>query len=408
MALSINSNLPALGAQRYLGIANAGLSKTLASLASGKRINSAADDAAGLAISMGLLDQIQGMDQASANAQDSVNMMQTADGGLSQTTDVLQQMRSLAVESANGTYTQGDREAMQAEFSQLQASLDDIGQTTQFNGRNLLDGSSAASAPATPAQVTIQSNARVGDPTTPVPSVGDFIASATVSAGAGAATSSSLQFQLVAGAAGGNTVDLQVTGSDGSTQTIANAAALANSTQSFAIGGATVAVTFGGVPATTLNVGATALVQLSSTQAAVTTDQSLTSQIGANEGQTVQSGFGDATAAGLNVEGLTLLGTNDADSQAKAQNAIGAIDQALQQVDSQRATIGAQQDGLGYAIDNLGISSENFSAANSQIMDTDVAQASSDLVRQQLLNQIATAMLGQANLNASNVLSLLK
>jgi flagellin len=405
MVFSINSNLPALGAQRSLGFANAGLSKTLQSLSSGKRINQAADDAAGLAISTGMLSQIMGMSQASANAQDSVSMIQTADGALGESTDVLQRMRELAVQSSNGTYSQSDRGAIQAEFSQLQAELDSIGGSTQFNGRNLLDGSSAATATATPAQATIQANGRVGNA---APARGDMIASVAVTAGSGAATSTSLQLQLVAGQAGGNTVDMMVTGSDGSSQRILNASALTSTTQNFTIGGANVAVSFGNVPVSTQDVGAVSLVQLGSSGAAVTTDKSLNFAVGANPGQGIQTGFGDARASTLNVEGLTVLGANEADSQAKSQNAIAAIDQALHGVGMQRATLGAVQNRMGYTIANLDTASENLSASNSRIQDADFAKASSDLARWQIQNQVAVAMLGQANLHASNVLNLLK
>lgn len=406
MGLSIGASGAFLGAPQPLNVATTGLSRTLQMLASGKRINHAADDAAGLAVVTGMLSQLMGMTQAAANAQDAVSMVQTADGALGSTTDVLQRMRELAVQSANGTYSQSDREAIQAEFAQLQDELDGIGANTQFNGRNLLDGSSAASAPAVAAQATVQANARVGDPTQPVPALGDWISGVAITAGAGTTTGSALQLQVVAGQAGGSSVDVVVSGSDGSSQRLTNAAALANTTQSFAIGGATVAVSFGSVAATALNIGAVAVVQTSSTQAARPVDSSLGFQVGANPGQGLQTGFGDARTGALNVEGLSLLGTTASESQLKAQASIAAIDQALQAVGTQRAHLGAVQNRLGYTTDNLNTAVDSLSGAQSRILDTDMAQASTDLARWQILAQVGTAMLGQANLTAAGVLGL--
>lgn len=140
----INHNLPALNTYNKLVLNNYGMSKALEKLSSGLRINRAADDAAGLAISEKMRSQIRGLDQASRNAQDGISMIQTAEGALNETHSILQRMRELAVQSANGTYTAQDRMQIQKEIDQLTSEIDRIAGTTQFNGKNLLDGTSSA------------------------------------------------------------------------------------------------------------------------------------------------------------------------------------------------------------------------------------------------------------------------
>ena len=138
MALGINTNMYSLTAQKNLATTQSSLATSMQRLSSGLRINGAADDAAGLAISQRMTSQINGMTQASQNANDAVSLMQTADGAASQITDNLQRMRDLAVQAGNGTYNSGDRDAMQTEFSQLGSEISRIAQNTKFNNINLL------------------------------------------------------------------------------------------------------------------------------------------------------------------------------------------------------------------------------------------------------------------------------
>ena len=140
MSLTINTNVASLNAQRNLGTSQADLNKSMQRLSSGLRINSAKDDAAGLAISDRMTSQIRGLNQAARNANDGISLAQTAEGALQESTNILQRMRELAVQSANDTNTQSDRASLNAEVVQLQAELERIANTTQFNGRNLLDG----------------------------------------------------------------------------------------------------------------------------------------------------------------------------------------------------------------------------------------------------------------------------
>jgi len=141
MALTVNTNVAALNAQRNLGSTQGALNKSLQRLSSGLRINSAKDDAAGLAISDRMTSQIRGLNQATRNANDGISMAQTAEGALQESTNILQRMRELSIQSANDTNTTSDRASLQAEVSQLVSELDRIAQTTSFNGQKLLNGS---------------------------------------------------------------------------------------------------------------------------------------------------------------------------------------------------------------------------------------------------------------------------
>ena len=140
MAVVINTNIASLNAQRNLNASQTGLAKSMQRLSSGMRINSAKDDAAGLAISDRMTSQIRGLNQAARNANDGISMLQTAEGALGETTNLLQRMRELAVQSANDTNTTSDRASLNSEFGQLKAEIDRIAKNTQFNGKNLLDG----------------------------------------------------------------------------------------------------------------------------------------------------------------------------------------------------------------------------------------------------------------------------
>jgi flagellin len=141
MALTINTNVASLNAQRNLGTSQSALAKSMQRLSSGLRINSAKDDAAGLAISDRMTAQIRGLNQAARNANDGISLAQTAEGALQETTNILQRMRELAVQSANDTNTSSDRTSLQAEVSSLISEIDRIAETTSFNGKVLLDSS---------------------------------------------------------------------------------------------------------------------------------------------------------------------------------------------------------------------------------------------------------------------------
>lgn len=140
MAIVVNSNIASLNAQRNLSSSQNNLNVSMRRLSSGLRINSAKDDAAGLAISDRMTSQIRGLNQAVRNANDGISMAQTAEGALQETTNLLQRMREIAVQAANDTNTTNDRTSLNAEFTQLVAEIDRISSNTQFNSQNLLDG----------------------------------------------------------------------------------------------------------------------------------------------------------------------------------------------------------------------------------------------------------------------------
>ncbi|ALS26095.1 flagellin [Paenibacillus sp. 32O-W] len=144
MSMYINTNVAAINAHRNLGANNTTMGKTMEKLSSGYRINRAADDAAGLAISEKMRFQINGLNQAQRNAQDGISLLQTAEGALTEVHAMLQRMNTLANQSANGTYATEDRAALQAEVSQLLAEIDNIAKSTKFNGINLLNAASGA------------------------------------------------------------------------------------------------------------------------------------------------------------------------------------------------------------------------------------------------------------------------
>ncbi|WP_223065953.1 flagellin [Paenibacillus caui] len=271
MGMFINTNVGALNAGRNLNFNNTNMSKTMEKLSSGYRINRAADDAAGLAISEKMIYQINGLNQAQRNAQDGISMIQTAEGDLTEVHAMLQRMNTLANQAANGTYDTTDRVSLQAEVNELRAEINRITGNSNFNGVNLLDGSSA----------------------------------------------------------------------------------------------------------------------------------SATFQIGVSNGETLTANFTDNRTTALGVDAI------DISSQTGAQDALAAIESAINTVSTNRAALGAYQNRLEHTINSLGVTSENLSAANSRIKDADMATEMTAFTKNQILVQSGTAMLAQANSAPQAVLKLL-
>jgi len=275
----INTNVSAILTQNSLAKNERAMAGAMEQLSTGKRINSAADDAAGLAISSRMTAQINGLDQSVRNANDAISLLQTADGALIEVTAMLQRMRTLAVQSASDTNTTADRAALETEFGLLRTEIDRIAANTQWNGEDVLDGSHASG-------------------------VYDF-------------------------------------------------------------------------------------------------------QVGANASQTVRITIGDyGTATGKLLDDI--ISTVDIDSKTDANSAITAVDLAIAEVNSGRATMGATINVLQYAADNLANVSLNATASRSRVEDTDYSSATTELARTQIIAQAATAMLAQANQMPQTVLSLLK
>ncbi len=272
MAVVINTNVASLNAQRNLNKSQLGLNKSMQRLSSGMRINSAKDDAAGLAISDRMTSQIRGLNQAARNAQDGISMAQTAEGALNETTNLLQRMREIAVQAANDTNTTEDRASLDAEFQELTAEIDRIANNTQFNNKDIL-----------------------------------------------------------------------------------------------------------------------------------ATDDSYIFQVGANTDQTITLQIDAATAVQLSA-----VNTQDVTDYAEANSAIAVIDSAIGVVDTMRGDLGAKMNRLESTIANVTNVSENLSASRSRILDADIAQETSEMTKNNILQQAGVSVLSQANQSTQLALGLLQ
>jgi len=444
MAIRVNTNIASLNAQRNLANTNQMLNKTLERLSSGLRINRAADDAAGMAVSEKMRTQVRGFSQAIANAQDASNFIATAESGLDQTTQILQRIRELSIQSASDTLVNSDRKKIQVEVNQLIQELDKIAETTEFNTRALLDGSLEQAAAQEIATFEIKSNGRLGG----AGAIGDFLAigagNGIVAANEDIIQDAAFTFTVLmkngdgnaftaAGSGVGNVANgaavagefvlevrtslddsvayVDLTDGTGAATTL-NLHTLFAGTLTNAAGGAeNLSVTFkpggAGVPLTADDAGKTTLIQLTGARQAVAQDNALTFHVGANEGQFLKMGVQDMRAQALRVEGLDLFGSTDAESRLRAQNAIGVMDQALEYVANVRSRLGAMQNRVEYRIANMQVARENLAAAESRIRDADIAAETANLTKAQILVQAGTAVLTQANISPQSALNLL-
>ncbi|MEC9364981.1 MAG: flagellin [Sinimarinibacterium flocculans] len=380
----INTNVMSLNAQRNLTTSQSSLATSLQRLSSGLRINSAKDDAAGLAISERFSSQIRGLDQAQRNANDGISLAQTAEGALAQVTNNLQRIRELAVQSANATNSSTDRTALQAEVDQLLSEIDRVANQTEFNGVKLLDGSftSAVFQVGANAGETISVSSLVDANTAALSSVTSATGQSSVTSGIS---------DLAAATAG----DLVINGVDVSTGI--GAAGSINQRVGQVVDAINNTSSQHGVSAAFDSVNGR-IVLTSDADIAVTGNDD-----GTVTGFNVAGNDGDATAATTN--GLTTLSVA---SFSGASLAIQQMDSALSQVNSARATLGAIQNRFESVVQSLSTTSENLSAARSRIQDTNFAAETANLTRAQILQQAGTAMLAQANSAPQNVLSLLQ
>ena len=311
----INTNIKSLVSQTALNANSKSVAAAMQQLSTGKRINSAADDAAGLAISSRMTAQVKGLDQAVRNANDGISLLQTAEGALIEVTNMLQRMRELAVQAANDTYTSSDRTSLNLEYSQLIQEINRVSQNAQWNGMTILNNTTAGS--------------------------GAIGTGGTVAAPATAGTElRNVKFQV--GANSNQTISAQF--------------------KDFSI-----PMTAGGVADTAA----------------------------ADVATKVFSG-----AAKLHDTSIT--------SAANSSTAIARIDIAMNRINDERATFGAVVNRLNYAGDNLTNVSLNTTESRSRILDADYAKASSDLAKTQIIQQAATAVLAQANMDQQSVLKLLQ
>ncbi|HHY28673.1 MAG TPA: flagellin, partial [Desulfitobacterium dehalogenans] len=361
---------------------------SLEKLSSGLRINRAGDDAAGLAISEKMRGQIRGLDQAGRNAQDSISMIQTAEGALNETHSILQRMRELAVQAANDTNSTSDRGEIQKEINQLTDEIDRIANTTEFNTQKLIDGSKKGLVEAAASETKIQLNTRA--------EIGISSASATNLANSGTII---ITRTLVSSAAG-DTLDFRIDSADASIT-----GAVVSGTQ-ITFKGETIELS--GDSLYSLAVGESITISVKATVTAETNlGNSFSMQIGANSGQSILVGINSMKAQDIgvrNADGKSL----QVDDYFKATAAVTTINDAIERVSAERSKLGAIQNRLEHTINNLGTSSENLTAAESRIRDVDMAKEMMNFQKNNILSQAAQAMLAQANQQPQGVLQLLR
>ena len=386
----INHNMNALNAHRNMGINNTAAGKSMEKLSSGLRINRAGDDAAGLAISEKMRGQIRGLTQASRNSADGISMIQTAEGALNETTNILQRMRELAVQASNDTNTSSDREEIQKEINALTEEVDRIANNTEFNTQKLLNGSKSGEAgdlvrEAVTAQqgvfkITFADAIKADDKIiidgkqikiTAANKVADDINTALDGKYTAVYNDGKKELTLT-----------QVEGSD-KYEMIAKL----NGDE----GKATVKVDTNGITARDE--------ELSEGKVSV--------QVGANASQSMSIEIGDMRAQALNIVNDRGQGLSVETAQS-ANEAITAFDAALNAVSSQRANLGAVQNRLEYTISNLDNTAENLTSAESTLRDVDMAKEMMEYSKNNILNQAAQAMISQANQQPQNVLQLLR
>ncbi|HKX93714.1 MAG TPA: flagellin, partial [Methylibium sp.] len=403
MAQTINTNVISLNAQRNLNTSQSSLATSMQRLSSGLRVNSAKDDAAGLAIAERMNTQVRGLNVAARNANDGISLAQTAEGALGKLGDMLQRMRELAVQSANATNSADDRKALQAEVNQLRDEIDRVAKQTSFNGKKLLDGSFTAA--------TFQVGANSGDAIT----VGSLT-------NATAAVLSNITY------AEGASADLTL---DGTTITTLD---------EIADGDLQITVDAGGALEQIVEVGeipeaSTEIERLGQIAEAInrkTSDTGVSAYLVHNDDGTykldIKSAKLDATGTPLAIEftgfttattgldvGDTLTDVADdigidalnIETDADTWVSIKKIDSALDQLNGARGALGALQSRFENAVANIQIQAENLTAARGRIMDADFAMETANLSRAQILQQAGTAMVAQANQLPQQVLSLL-
>jgi len=380
MALSVITNTASLNAQRNLSKSGAGLEQSMQRLSSGMRINSAKDDAAGMQIANRMTSQINGLGVAQRNANDGISMAQTAEGAMQASTDILQRMRELSLQSANGSNAQGDRDALQKEVTALQSELTRIAETTQFGGTNLLDGSFGTKA--------FQVGSNSGETITvglkdisadELGTVGVHAVSAGTSIAVADVTTLAAGDESLTIAIGSQSVSVDMTAVSDKTSLESAINAAANGLGLTAkLDATTSVITFtGNIAGTTatLNVSSTAITNVTTAAAATTSDQHTD-----------------------DVDISSVVGTAEA---------LKVIDQALLEISDSRANLGAVQNRFSHTIGNLANIEENVSASRSRIQDTDFAKETAQMTKNQILQQAGTSILAQSNQLPQAALSLI-
>ncbi|WP_428775419.1 flagellin, partial [Vibrio sp.] len=367
MTINVNTNVSAMTAQRYLNKATGELNTSMERLSSGAKINSAKDDAAGLQISNRLTAQSRGLDVAMRNANDGISIAQTAEGAMNESTNILQRIRDLALQSANGTNSQSEREALNEEVVALQDELNRIAETTSFGGRKLLNGSFGEAsfqigASSGEAMIMGLTSMRADEP---LMGGQTFIAEQGKTKDWGVpAEASDLKFEFVTPEGEEVTIDIVAKQGDDIEEL---ATYINGQNEHFKA-----------------SVDQDGKLQLFMPEPNIEGELSISGGLASELG--LEGGPGTATTVN-NIDVTTVGG---------AQNAVGIIDAAMKYVDSQRADLGAKQNRLSHSINNLANIQENVAASNSRIRDTDFAKETTAMTKAQILQQAGTSILAQA------------
>ncbi|MBO4616038.1 MAG: flagellin [Lachnospiraceae bacterium] len=412
----VQHNLTAMNSNRMLGLTQGTQAKSTEKLSSGYKINRAADDAAGLAISEKMRKQIRGLTQASANAQDGISAVQTAEGALTEVHDMLQRMNELAVKAANGTNSESDRKAIQDEVDQLTTEIDRVSTTTKFNETYLLKGTNATTGKT--GELTYKSA------NTNVPSISSStgfkeisVASAATSGTTGGTGNETkyntkdiefngVTYKLISDIAANSSDDTalsadkvvsNLTASDGTTKAFTSFENLMAAMRKDN------AADIKNVSSSTSKTGAQTIKVEAFADLNNAADLSLHVGADSTADNKISMNISNLSARGLGVNGLRV----DGDNGDKATAAIDTIAAALQKVSDQRASLGAIQNRLEHTINNLDNVVENTTSAESAIRDTDMATEMVKYSNNNILAQAGQAMLAQANQSNQGVLSLL-
>ena len=395
---TINTNMSANIAANSMVRNERTMTSTMERLSTGLRINSAKDDAAGLAISSKMTSQIRGLDQAVRNANDAISMIQVAEGAMKEVTNMFQRMRELAVQSISDSNTSADRGALNNEYKQLSAEVARIAENTQWNGTNILDGARTNSVFQIGANADQTIAVNFGDLSTN--NIGIVVNTANSGAAIPAAGLDAVVIGLNAPPAAGDTLSYKVTSINADGTTATNYATI--DLDSYA--------------AATANVAAGVLAVETTSAGAAATEVSKSNYIFSATAPSINIAKVSTTAGDkITISDVQLtrgthapVAATDITSRAFSTTALDVLDTAIEGVNSTRATLGASMSRLEYAADNLQNVSQNSSAARSRVLDADYASETTELARTQIIQQASTAMLSQANQAQQSVLSLLK
>jgi len=400
---SINTNMSANIASNSMTRNERSMSSTMERLSTGLRINSAKDDAAGLAISSKMTSQINGLNQAVRNANDAISMIQVAEGAMKEVTNMFQRMRELAVQAISDSNTGSDRTALNNEYKQLSYEVGRVAENTQWNGTNILDGARTETTFQIGANASQTIKVDFGDL-----SAGNSVTVGTVSADqSDGGTKANVSVTIGGSVSAGDTLTFKTDKVTAGTDTGEYVTLELTSAQAGQINAGS---------GLTLNSSATdndgnAMAELASVTAAG--DDIIITATAAGvlklEAQTAETGDTFAISDVTITRGhQQAVAPTDITTSSNANSALGVLDTAINAVNSTRAGLGASMSRLEYASDNLQNVAQNTASARSRVMDADYAAETTELARTQIIQQASTAMLAQANQSQQAVLSLLR